>query len=291
MDHAGRRERPFAPVESTYRNCDAALRPHSHRRRPSAQPQGHRPRAAARRADRDHRALGLGQVEPCLRHDLRGGAAPLRRVAVRLRTPVPGPDGEARRGLDRGAQPGDLDRPEDDLAQPTLHGWDGDRDLRLPAPPVGEDRKAPLLQLRRPDLGPVAGADHRPRAHPGRGNAVHGHGAGGPGAQGRVRAAARRDAGPGLCEGASRRGAAPPRRADRAGQEVQARDLDRGRSPGDEGGRAKAALGIGRGCLPARRRPGRIGLEIVRTTGSPDGERVRRRTRGASCSSPSASPA
>ena len=39
-----------------------------------------------------------------------------------------------------------------------------------------------------PISGPVAGADHRPRAHPGRRDAVHGHGAGGPRAKGRVRA-------------------------------------------------------------------------------------------------------
>ena len=62
-----------------------------------------------------------------------------------------------------GLSPGDLDRPEDDLAQPALDGRHRDRDLRLPAPAVGADREAPLLQLRRPDLGPVAGADHRPR--------------------------------------------------------------------------------------------------------------------------------
>ena len=49
------------------------------------------------------------------------------------------------------------------------------------------------------------------------------------------------------------------RRVDRARQEVQARDLDRGRPPGDEGGGAKAPLGVGRGCLAARRRPGRGG--------------------------------
>ena len=79
---------------------------------------------------------------------------------------------------------------------------------------------------------------------------------GGPRAQGRVRAAAGRDAGPGLRAGADRRRAAPARRADRARQEVQARDLDRRRPPGDEGGGAKAPLGIGRGRLPAR---GRLG--------------------------------
>ena len=37
---------------------------------------------------------GSGEVEPGLRHDLRRGAAALRRVALRLRAPVPRPDGE-----------------------------------------------------------------------------------------------------------------------------------------------------------------------------------------------------
>ena len=111
-------------------------------RRARAQPQGHRPRAAAQLADRHDRALGLRQVEPRLRHDLRRGPAPLRRVALGLRAPVPRADGEARRGLDRGPVAGDLDRPEDDLAQPALDRRHRDRDLRLPAPALGADRQA-----------------------------------------------------------------------------------------------------------------------------------------------------
>ena len=47
----------------------------------------HQRRAAARQADRVHRAVGLGQVVAGLRHDLRRGPAPLRRVA-RRRTPA-----------------------------------------------------------------------------------------------------------------------------------------------------------------------------------------------------------
>ncbi len=110
----------------------------------------------------DHGPVGLGQVLAGLRHDLRGGPAPLRRVAERVRAPVPGADGQARRGLDRGAVAGDLDRPEDDLAQPALDGRHGHGDLRLPAPAVGADRQAALLQLRPADRGPVGRADHRP---------------------------------------------------------------------------------------------------------------------------------
>ena len=63
--------------------------PYQRSRRPGAQPQGHRHRPAARRADRDHRAVGLGQVEPRVRHDLCRGPAPLRGIAVGLRAAVP----------------------------------------------------------------------------------------------------------------------------------------------------------------------------------------------------------
>ena len=47
--------------------------------------------------------VGLRQVLPRLRHDLRRGPAALRRVAVGLRAPVPAADGEAGRRLDRRA--------------------------------------------------------------------------------------------------------------------------------------------------------------------------------------------
>ena len=87
-----------------------------HPGRPGAQPQERQPRAAARPADRLHRAVRLGQVVAGVRHHLRRGPAPLRRVAVGLRPPVPGPDGQARRRLHRGPVAGDLDRPEERVA-------------------------------------------------------------------------------------------------------------------------------------------------------------------------------
>ena len=67
------------------------------------------------------------------------------------------------------------------------------------------------------------------------GDAVHGPRAGRPRAQGRVREAARADARSRATRGPRRRRAAPPRRGDRARQEVQARHLRRGRPAGDEG--------------------------------------------------------
>ena len=65
-----------------------------------------------------------------------------------------------------GLSPGDLDRPEDDLAQPALDGRHRDRDLRLPAPALGADRPSALPRVRRADRGPVGRADHRPRDDP-----------------------------------------------------------------------------------------------------------------------------
>ena len=140
-------------VANTVRSLDrTAVTSHDRTsRRPRAQPQGRHRRAAARRPGRHHRAVRLGQVVAGLRHDLRRGPAPLRRVAVRVRAPVPRADGQARRRLDRGPVAGDLDRPEDDLAQPALDGRHGHRDLRLPAPAVGAGRPAALPHLRAAD--------------------------------------------------------------------------------------------------------------------------------------------
>ena len=187
---------------------------------------------AARRARGHHRAVGLGQVVARLRHDLRRGPAPLRRVAVRVRAPVPRADGQAGRRLDRGPVAGDLDRPEDDVAQPAVDGRHGHRDLRLPAPAVGADRQAALLQLRPPDRRAVGRADHRPD-HGARGrHAVHGPGADRARAQGRVRQAARGAARRGLHAREGRRRGAAARGGDRPRQEVQARHLGRRRPAG-----------------------------------------------------------
>src|SRR5207247_1812732 len=82
-----------------------------------------------------------------VRYDLRRGAAALRRIALRLRQPVPRVDGEARRGRDRGTLAGHLDRAEDRRPQPALHRRDDHRGLRLPAPPVGAARHTPLAQV------------------------------------------------------------------------------------------------------------------------------------------------
>ena len=98
---------------------------------------------------------GSGKSLARLRHALRRGPAPLRRVALGLRAAVPRPDGEARRRVDRGALAGDLDRAEDASSQnprstvgtiTEIYDY-----LRLLYARVGQPA---LLELRRADREP-----------------------------------------------------------------------------------------------------------------------------------------
>ena len=133
-----------------------------HSRRAHAQPEEHQPRAAAQPARRDHRAVGLGQELARVRHALRRRPAPLRRVAVGLRAPVPRADGEARRRPDRGPVAGDRDRAEGGEPQPALDRRHGHRDPRLPAPALRARRHALLPGARARARGADRGADGRP---------------------------------------------------------------------------------------------------------------------------------
>ena len=196
---------------------------------------------------------GSGQVEPRVRHDLRRGAAPLRRVAERLRAPVPPDDGEARRRLDRRALAGDLDRPEDDVAQPALDGRHRHRDLRLPAPALRARRPPALPDLRPADRGAVDRADRRPGARAARGDALHRQRAGRARPQGRVPRDLRGAPQPGLHAREGRRRAAPARGDDRARQEVQAHDRGGRRPARDEAGPAHAPVAVDRDRGRARR--------------------------------------
>ena len=190
---------------------------------------------------------GSGKSSPCLRHDLRGRAAPLRRVALRVRAPVPADDGEAGRRPHRRPQPGDLDRPEDDLAQPALDGRHRDRDLRLPAPPVRAGRAAALPDLRQADRGAEPRRDRRPGAEARGGDALHGQRARRPRPQGRVQGRLRGPDAGGLHARQGRRRAVRPRggRA-RARQEVQAHDRGRRRPARDARRPAAAAHAVDR---------------------------------------------
>ena len=224
---------------------------------PRAQPEGrHRP-AAAPCPDLHHGPVRLGEVEPRLRHDLRRGPATLRREPVRVRAPVPADDGEARRRLDRRPLPGDLDRPEDDLAQPALDRRHRHRDLRLPAPPVRARRAAALPGLRTSDRRSEPGADRRPGAAPARRDALHGQRAGRARPQGRVQGRARGAAPRRIHAREGRRRAAPARGPDRARQEVQAHDRGRRRPAAHEAGPAYAPRAVDRDGGRARRRAGR----------------------------------
>ena len=265
-------EHDCSGLDSTVACPPGAGRP----RRPRAQPEGRHRRAAAERARLRHRALGLRQVEPRLRHDLRGGAAPLRRVALRLRAPVPADDGEARRRLDRRALAGDLDRPEDDVAQPALDGRHGHRDLRLPAPPLRARRAAALPDLRAADRRAVARPDRRAGARAARGHEVHRQRAGRARPEGRVPRRARGAPQRRLHARQGRRRAAAARGGDRPRQEVQAHDRGRRRPARDEAGPPPAPDAVDRdgdvaGRGPRRDRRGRRRLPplLARTSRAP----------------------
>ncbi len=233
--------------------CRRADRP----RRPRAQPEGHHRPAPAERPHLHHRALRLREVEPRVRHDLRRGPAALRRVALRVRAPVPADDGEARRRLDRRAQPGDLDRPEDDLAEPALDGRHRHRDLRLPPAALRAGGPSALPGVREADLGPVDRLDRRADPRAARRVAVHRQRAGRPRSQGRVPRAVRGAPQRGLLAHQGRRRAAHARRAADARQEVQAHDRGGRRPARDEGGSAHTAHTVGRDRGRARRGPRR----------------------------------
>ena len=179
---------------------------------PGAQPQGRVDRPPARLAHRLHRPLGVGQVVAGVRHDLRGGPAALRRVAVGVRTAVPRADGQARRRLHRGPLARGLDRPEVDLEEPAVDRRHDHRGLRLPPPAVRPGGPTALPDLRRSHRAADAAADRRQGADPRGGSAVPGAGAGHPWPQGRVHRALQAAPGPGLLAGPGQRRDPPARR-------------------------------------------------------------------------------
>ena len=214
-------------------------------RRARAQPEEHRRRDPARQAGGHHRPVRLRQVVAGLRHHLRRRPAPLRRVALRLRPPVPGPDGEARRRLHRGAlarpSPSTRRAPAATRARPwapsprstTTCACSSPASASPHCPNCGREISQQTVQqivdaiLALPDGSRImilAPADHGPQGRaPARLR--------GP-AQGRLRARARRRRGP------------RPGRGDRAGQEQEAHHRGGGRPPG------RAPAGRGR---PTRR--------------------------------------
>ncbi len=246
---------------------DARGRATGRTRRPRAQPQGRVPRPASGRPDRLHRPLGLRQVEPGLRHDLRRGPASIRGEPVVVRPPVPRADGQAGRRLHRGALPGGVHRPEVHLTQPSFHRGHHHRGVRLPPPAVRPHRRAALPGLRRRHRPADAAADRGSGARPAGRNPFPGAGARRPGAQGRVRRPLPAAAGSGLLTSPGRRrgrcpgGRAHPEEAGEAHHRGGGRSPDRQArvpSPADRLG----GDGPRTGRWPRRpgvRRPGRGG--------------------------------
>ena len=222
-------------------------------RRARPQPERDRRGPAAQPARGHHGTVGIRQVVARLRHDLRRGAAALRRVALGVRPPVPRADGEAGRRLDRGPVAGPLDRAEDDRRQPAVDGGDGDGDLRLPPPALREHRRRALPALRPRDH--VAG--HRPdRGAADDVSARHADqcpGARRPRPQGRVQEGSGRLAPAGIPQGPRRRPDAIPRGRHRARAAPQPLDRDRRRSPDREARHRAAPDRLGRDRPSPRR--------------------------------------
>src|SRR5205085_1344042 len=130
------------------------------------------------------RVVRVRQILAGVRYDLCRRPAPLRRVAVSVRPPVSRDDAEAGRRPDRWAVAGNLDRAEDDVAQPTLDGRHRHRDLRLYAPALGACWCALLAGNWIADRKPDRVADGRPCAGAPRRHAALSAGTGGARPQG-----------------------------------------------------------------------------------------------------------
>ena len=123
--------RPPGLDSTAMAGCRRARRP----RRPRAQPQGHHRPPAAERAGLHHRAVRL-RASRSLAFDTiyaegqRRYVESLSAYARQFLQMMEKPDVDSIDGL----SPGDLDRPEDDVAEPALDRRHGHGDLRLPAP-------------------------------------------------------------------------------------------------------------------------------------------------------------
>ena len=157
-------------------------------------------------------------------------------VPLRLRPPVPGPDGEAGRRLHRRALPGHLHRPEGRHPQPPLHRGHGDRGLRLPAPPLRPGRHPPLPHLRAPSHGADRVPDGGHPGHPPRGDALPDPGPCGAGTAGGVPPRLRGRPQGRLRPGAGGRHRLPRGRGPGPGQVPPARHRGGGRPPGGRPG-------------------------------------------------------
>ena len=144
---------------------------HPRARRAPEQPQGRRPRPAARRAARRHRRERVREVLARVRHRPRRRPAPLRRDLLLLRPPVPRPDGQApvrRRRRHRRHPALHRHRPDQPGADLALHRRHHDRAQRPPEAAVRARRGAALPGLRGAGAPRHAALDHEldPRRRP-----------------------------------------------------------------------------------------------------------------------------
>ena len=200
-----------------------APRPHpDHRQgRPRTQPAQRGPGPATRRHDRLHRPLRFRQVLPRLRHHLRRRPAPLRRIPLRLRPPVPRPDGEARRRLHRRPLPGRLHRAEVHQPQPPLHRRHHHRDLRLPAPALRRVGRRTAPNAASPIARQTAAADRRPAPRTPREDPLPGPRPRRPRTQGRIRRPLQGTRRQGLLPRPRRRRNHPTHRAPKLGKQFK----------------------------------------------------------------------
>ena len=250
---ASRTDRPKMPDKKAALKAGKLI---SIRGRARAQSQKRRPRPAARQSDRDDRPVGLGKILARLRHDLRRGAAPLRRVALRLRAAVSGNDAEAGRRPDRRALAGDLDRAEDDVAQPALHRRHRHRDLRLHAPALRARRHPLFAGDRAADREPDRLADGRPHSGAAGGHAALSARAGRARPKRRIPKRPRRLFEEGLSARKNRRKVLRDRRGPCPRQEAEARHRHRGRPRRRARRHQDAPGGFSGDGAENRRRPG-----------------------------------
>ncbi len=102
---------------------------------------------------------GSGKSSLAFDTHLRRGPAPLRRIAFRLRAPVPRPDGAPGSRFHRRPFALHRHRAENHHAVAALHRRHHHRNLRLPARDLQLHRHAALPELRQAHLAPVHRAD------------------------------------------------------------------------------------------------------------------------------------
>ena len=224
-------------------------------RRASPQPAGGGLRHPPEPPGRDHRAVGVREEQPGLRHPLRRRPEALRREPLRLRPPVPGPDGEAGRGVRHRAQPRHRHRAADDGQPSALHGGHRHRDLRPSPRPLCRPGPPSLPEVRAARGLPDHRADRGKTLAIARGQHGLGAGAGRPRSQGGFPQGARCAGRRGVPARPRGRASGQPRGAHRPRSPPQPPGRGPRRPPRLETGGGEAAhLRPGQGAAPGRRR-------------------------------------